>query len=119
MIKKISVEAENLELVLKNSHGDIAIIPANKREWVKERLSSGCHECIDELVSTLPKMEDYAQDGTLFPSSNEPISLITPSGRRIETTTEDDFYRTHYNQKLIGKQRADGAWELLEEIDDF
>lgn len=38
MYKNIKVEAENLELIIENSHGDKAIIPANKRDWVKQKL---------------------------------------------------------------------------------
>ncbi len=66
MYKNIKVEAEHNELILENSHGDKAIIPANKRNWVKQKLSEGCHGCIDSLVNTLPVMADYAQDGSLY-----------------------------------------------------
>ena len=68
MFKSINVEAENLELILENSHGDTVIIPANKRNWVKQKLSEGCHDCIDSLVETLPVASQYAQDGSWFPS---------------------------------------------------
>ena len=66
MYKNIKVEAENLELILENSHGDKVIIPANKRNWVKQKLSEGCHGCIDSLVETLPVAADYAEDGSLY-----------------------------------------------------
>ena len=65
MYKNITVEAENLELILENSNGDKVIIPANKRNWVKQKLSEGCHGCIDGLVETLPIAADYAEDGTV------------------------------------------------------
>jgi hypothetical protein len=42
MYKNIKVEAEHNELILENSHGDKVIIPANKRNWVKQKLSEGC-----------------------------------------------------------------------------
>lgn len=71
MYKNIKVEAENLELIIENSHGDKAIIPANKRNWVKQKLSEGCHSCIDSLVETLPVMEDYAQDGGIYPTDDK------------------------------------------------
>lgn len=67
MKQNINVEAENLELILENSHGDKVIIPANKRNWVKQKLSEGCHNCIDSLVETLPIASQYAQDGSVYP----------------------------------------------------
>ena len=66
MKQNIKVEAEHNELILENSYGDKVIIPANKRDWVKQKLSEGCHGCIDALVETLPVMEDYAEDGSLY-----------------------------------------------------
>lgn len=71
MKHNINIEAENNELILENSHGDIVIIPANKRNWVKNKIKEGCHDCIDSLVDTLPVMDDYAQDGSLFPNGGE------------------------------------------------
>ena len=70
-MKPIKVEVENLEVALKNSHGDVVIIPKNKASWVKQKLSEGCHVCIDSLVESLPSMKDYAEDGTIIPK--EPI----------------------------------------------
>jgi hypothetical protein len=70
MYKNIKVEAEHNELILENSNGDKVIIPANKRNWVKQKLSEGCHRCIDSLVETLPVAADYAGDGSLFPDWN-------------------------------------------------
>jgi hypothetical protein len=66
MYKNINVEAEHNELILENSNGDKVIIPANKRDWVKQKLSEGCDGCIDSLVETLPVAADYAQDGSLY-----------------------------------------------------
>jgi len=71
MFKSINVEAENLELILENSHGDKVIIPANKRNWVKQKLSEGCHTCIDSLVETLPVASQYAQDGSVYPPNTK------------------------------------------------
>ena len=39
MYKNIKVEAEHNELILENSHGDKVIIPANKRNWVKQNIN--------------------------------------------------------------------------------
>lgn len=84
MYKNIKVEAENLELIIENSHGDKAIIPANKRDWVKQKLSEGCHSCIDSLVEILPIASQYAQDGSIYPS--------------VRTTKFDDTTENKYQQ---------------------
>lgn len=66
-----NIEVEGGEIAIRNSHGDLAIIPKDKRDWVKQKLSEGCHSCIDSLVETLPVMEDYASDGSIMPNDNE------------------------------------------------
>jgi hypothetical protein len=71
MFKSINVEAENLELILENSYGDKVIIPANKRNWVKQKLSEDCHDCIDSLVETLPVASQYAGDGSVYPPNKK------------------------------------------------
>ena len=71
MYKNIKVEAEHNELILENSHGDKVIIPANKRNWVKQKLSEGCHNCIDSLVETLPVASQYAGDGSVYPPNKK------------------------------------------------
>ena len=54
--KKI-IEVEGKEIAIFSSTGAMAIIPKNKVEWVKKKLSEGCHNCIDALVETLPKID--------------------------------------------------------------
>mgnify|MGYP003756043747 CR=1 FL=1 len=71
MDKGMKVEVEDRELFLVNEAGDKVIIPKDKAVWVKEKLKEGCHGCIDKLVETLPVMEDYADDGSLFPDWNK------------------------------------------------
>ena len=62
-----NIEVEGGEIAIRNSHGDLAIIPKNKVNWVKEKLSEGCHDCIDGLVETLPVASQYAGDGSVYP----------------------------------------------------
>ena len=71
MDKGMKIEVEDRELFLVNEAGDKVIIPQDKAAWVKEKLKEGCHGCIDKLVETLPVMEDYADDGSLFPDWNK------------------------------------------------
>jgi hypothetical protein len=61
----MKIEVEGGELAIRNSHGNVAIIPKNKVKELKALLDEGCDSCIDDFVSKLPKGEDYAQDGTL------------------------------------------------------
>lgn len=79
MFKSIKIEGEGMELILKNSHGDHTIIPANKRDWVKNRILLGKHSDIDEYVNTLPQLKDYAEDGTVIPgdppSKKKPVIM--------------------------------------------
>lgn len=79
-----NVNVEGGEIAIRNSHGDLAIIPKDKKDWVKQKLSEGCHSCIDKLVETLPVMEDYAQDGSIYPS--------------VRTTKFDDTTENKYQQ---------------------
>lgn len=61
----MKIEVEGGEIAIRNSHGNVAIIPKNKVKELKALLDEGCDSCIDAFVSKLPKGEDYAQDGTL------------------------------------------------------
>jgi hypothetical protein len=63
----MKIEVEDKEIALKNSFGDIAIIPKKDVAWVKSKLKDNCFQCIDEYVDTLPMNKDYAEDGTLDP----------------------------------------------------
>ena len=95
MYKNIKVEAENLELILENSHGDKAIIPANKRDWVKQKLSEGCHSCIDDLVETLPIASQYAQDGSVYPPNTK--VKVNHNNQIKEYDINSSEYRDLYN----------------------
>ncbi len=66
MKQNINIEAEGNELILKNKAGDYVIIPKKYRLEVQDMIKENCHSCIDKLVETLPVMEDYAQDGSLY-----------------------------------------------------
>ena len=95
MYKNIKVEAENLELILENSHGDLAIIPKDKRNWVKQKLSEGCHDCIDSLVETLPIASQYAQDGSVYPPGKK--VKVNQDNQIKEYDISSPEYRDLYN----------------------
>lgn len=88
MYKKISVEAENNELILKNSNGDHVIIPANKRAWVMNKLKEKCHSCIDSLVENLPIASQYAEIGGVYESIDSDDE--TPNSKKKETSFKND-----------------------------
>ena len=60
------VEVEGGELALQNSNGDIAIIPKKYRREVEDMIKDNCHNCLDNLIATLPKASDYAEGGSLY-----------------------------------------------------
>ena len=95
MYKNIKVEAEHNELILENSHGDKVIIPANKRNWVKQKLSEGCHGCIDSLVETLPIASQYAQAGSVYPPNKK--VKVNQDNQIKEYDISSPEYRDLYN----------------------
>ncbi|HOY90967.1 MAG TPA: hypothetical protein PK891_04570, partial [Bacteroidales bacterium] len=40
--------------------------PKKYRQEALDMIKEGCHGCLDNLISTLPKVSDYAKDGTVF-----------------------------------------------------
>lgn len=76
MNKKVNIEAEGGELIIKNEAGDMAIIPAKYRHEVNDMIKDNCFGCVDNLVSTLPIMNDYAEDGTLISADGPKKSKV-------------------------------------------
>ena len=70
-MKSTKVEVESGELALKNSNGDIVIIPKKHRLEVQGMIDDKCWGCVDKYVSTLPTMKDYAEDGSIIPTTPE------------------------------------------------
>ncbi len=77
-MNNMNIEVEGKELAIRNSNGDIVIIPKDKANWVKDKIKNKCTHCIDEYVSTLPILSDYAQDGSLFPNWNKLRQVLNP-----------------------------------------
>lgn len=77
-MKKQNIEVEGGELAVRNSHGDVAIIPKRDRAKVQAMIDKGCDTCVDLYVSRLPRLQEYAADGSLYP--DEPSTpTISPS----------------------------------------
>jgi hypothetical protein len=66
MKKEIKLEVEGGELGIRNSYGDVAIIPKKHKEKIENMIKNKCWDCIDSFVDTLPIMADYAQDGSVI-----------------------------------------------------
>ena len=66
MKQNINIEAEGGELVLRNAHGDVVIIPRNKRREALGYLAKGDHSAIDAIAMELPKASDYAMGSLIL-----------------------------------------------------
>ncbi len=96
---KMNVEVEGKEIAIKNSEGVLVIIPKNKARWVKNKLAEGCYDCIDRLVESLPSMEDYAADGSVYDSSDLTEDEDNPKSKRKikkDTITKSKFDSEYY-----------------------
>ena len=82
------IEAEGGELILRNSAGDIIIVPKKYRQEVQDMVKDGCFGCIDNLASTLPVMDEYAEDGTLvkpdWPPTKNKLRIPQPLPQTYE-----------------------------------
>lgn len=94
-MKNLKIEVEDKELFLVNEASDKVIIPVNKAKWVKQKLSEGCHSCIDSLVETLPVASQYAQDGSLYPPNTK--VKVNQDNQIKEYDISSPEYRDLYN----------------------
>lgn len=120
-MNKLNIEVEHGELGLKNSHGDIVIIPKDKRADVNKMIKDECWGCIDSFVSTLPTMADYAADGSLIPieidpdPTDPPISLKPPSKpinplTQSNPLTQPDAIPESLKSDFTGTRQFDDAY---------
>lgn len=89
MYKNITVEAEQGELILKNSHGDHVIIPANKRDRVKELLKNNRNDIIDLIVNKIPVASKYAEFGSVVPEGGDESKPSMESGQTNTVNTKE------------------------------
>lgn len=110
MKQNLNIEAEGSELILKNKEGDYVIIPKKYRTEVQGMVKDNCHSCIDSLVETLPVMEDYAEDGSVYPLDTKGVPIrketYTQWGERIRKIAPNLDYR-----KSDGTYNYRGAYE--------
>lgn len=104
-MKKI-IEAEGGELVLRDTEGNVAIIPANQRIAAQQLLKSGCNECVSNIVRGLPKMADYAQEGTLVekkPEVSEKVSNYRQNIANFYNKAKESAYKDDADNDIIHK----------------
>lgn len=90
------VEVEKNELRIENDFGDVAVIPSKYRIEVKDAIKSNCHSCIDGIVESLPKMKDYAGDGTVFPFFGRYKRFKKSLPDNLKNTPEDEYAMRYY-----------------------
>ena len=99
------IEVEGGELALKNSFGDMVIIPKKNKKEVEKMIDTKCWECVDSFVDTLPINEDYAEDGSLYSelltNDKSPDDFVYDAGTLNEVTITEEApqwlkYRREY-----------------------
>lgn len=85
------IEAEGGEIAIKNSNGDIAIVPKGKVKYVQNLIDSGKHDQVDAFVSMLPKMDHKAQWGTV-------VKKDTTDPKKTEPKKEKKIVRKSHEQ---------------------
>ena len=85
-----NIEVEGKEIAIQNSHGDIAIIPIKDVDKVKEMLKNPSE--VDDFVSKLPKMSEYAEDGSLIPG--DPVNKTVKDSTSVpyKVKSGDTFF---------------------------
>lgn len=107
MSKNFKVEAEGGELVLSNNNGSYAIIPKDKREEALGYLKGGCNDCLNSLIQELPKMSDYAEDGTLVYQLYE-----QKTGKKWRTAREEGLTDGSYSANMEIRRKLLSGEEL-------
>lgn len=104
-----NIEVEGGEIAIRNSNGDLAIIPKNKVNWVKQKLSEGCHDCIDSLVETLPVASQYAHDGSIYPPNTK--VKVNENNQIKEYDISSPEYKTLYDSgKLMSYDKTSNTY---------
>jgi hypothetical protein len=102
---KKQIEVEGGELAIRNSHGDIVIIPKKNRIEVEGMIKDKCWSCVDAFVDTLPVMADYAEDGSLIIDWGKIKSKLNPYNWGVDDYTDKgDFNSAYFSAKKEGKK---------------
>jgi len=103
-MKQINVEGN--ELALKNSNGDIVIVPKKDRTKVEQFIKTECWGCVDNYVSGLPKMSNYAKDGSVITDGDPPTKWQVPQSTQQYTVTDKARNLQDGGQEAVNKKAA-------------
>lgn len=112
----MKINAENKELILKNSFGDRIIIPASDREKVQGMIDSKCYGCIDAYASKLPSYRDYAEDGSIYPREGVVAPVSTGTSPQQAQQMSPEQLRPEYVPPIIIDPLSTEGQDL--ELDD-
>ena len=87
-MKKVNIEVEGGELLIKSKEGFYAIVPSKDRQKVRNMVKGRCDDCINNYIQTLPRYTDYAEDGTVIVGENS--KAVTPPDPPIIKTLSKD-----------------------------
>jgi len=103
-MKQINVEGS--EIALKNSNGDIVIVPKKDRSKVEQFIKTECWRCVDNYVSGLPKMSNYAKDGSVITDGDPPTKWQVPQSTQQYTVTDKARNLQDGGQEAVNKKAA-------------
>jgi len=115
-----NIEVEGGEIAIQNESGDIAIIPIKDVSRVKKMLKNPSE--LDEYVSSLPKMSEYAEDGTIL--SNDSDTKMIPQEKNL-ISDQDKFFKNWINSKkykdILNKElvRSYGKEDVSKELNNL
>jgi hypothetical protein len=92
-----NIEVEGGEIAIQNESGDIAIIPIKDVSRVKKMLKNPSE--LDNYVATLPKMSDYAEDGSFIDKR------ALTSRENIDLTKEKENYTREELLSFVDEKR--------------
>jgi hypothetical protein len=109
------VEVEGGEIAIENGNGDIAIIPKNRVKEAQQMIRDECFGCLDALVSELPKMADYADDGTVVSAMWKERTGKSWDKAKEEGLTDGSYESNMALRSRLLKGDFDAATDIEEE----
>ena len=100
-----NAEVEGGELILKNKAGDHVVIPKYYRNEVLSMIKAKDNEAIDFVVSTLPTMNDYAEDGTVIPEG-DPSKNVDKDSVEYRNALEQERINAEKNFTFLEAKEA-------------
>jgi hypothetical protein len=123
------IEVQGKEIAIKNSFGDIAIIPIDKVEEVMRLIEEECWNCIDKLVAKLPTMSETkpvkaeAKKGVVVKNEKEETPPTKKPKYFLYNEADDQEpeplkeLRAMYNEKAEQKLFTLQNWEMIDPED--